>query len=974
MKMKTLILFALIFSIATAYGQNLDDDGQNAGCAVNGIYFDFTSIFKVDCKLERNTDLDDRCKCLEKIAKDNFIVGEGLNGNHEQDLINQRNKAKATLTNQFMDVYSQMTVESAAQSQILNIDERKDDELVVGCPAPEISKGVKDQSAAHYADQEKKLQKLLDYTKKEKSKCHLTGLLRKTRDCNQLDKEIARIEAQQKSLNPPTQSCDDVIAIFKTDQYKNMLKDVKDASTGVTKTGLTLIEKFLNDGNITGDKINKIMDAVRPMFPEMKDARGAEACTMFLSSVNKAVSKREAKGGEVIPSGCNGDVFCESLETTNSKLKEKFKDKFKHNPAEECISFAEFKTYKSMPSEALMEAFAKKGKGSLLELDEDEADDDPLYTDKVNFLRSNPILGKMASNRSTRKELAERLHDFAKQMPKTASEHERLKAYLAFMKGPVKKILNHPDMKKNEQNVCTTMIDNFTAIRVAQDIPEMNKIKTDDDNIAKLFKSIEACRAHKYNKSTTTNLLLTLKTSPIFTLGVPNALEEEGKLDTEFADYKKRNCGDYKEKIASCKSKDGIEGCRQEYLGNTGFSLVNTALRLGGVATSMSEKMWEKVSDFTNIAKQDYGFKEYWHKTVGAHRGPVLAGRGQENQYIHQQNQHQNQVAKTEVPKEFHHNTTSSVPAPGQAPVPSVASRKPASSSETSKVNEGQERPAFLNPTAPEASALPGPVTFNPDKVGASKSVEEINPQFAQMNPENKVKYLDELQNYVSSRPDKEKLEKELKLSEELEEATDELNELKKENQEDENKVASKPVTGNSAPVSQPVPANAAGMYPMLPSGGSASAQRVKLDPAKKKSSAVNDALNAIHDQKSADGRDVSSVSGDLQVVIQNTEADVNSIPGPFKVVDEISAGSHENYLAISQDANKLAEFIASRLDTKKIKDSEIISIQDPGTGNNMLFKVNKKSAKSFSLESWPLHAKVERRFKLDNLNNTIKQ
>ena len=988
MKMKTLIFLALIFSISTVWakGPKHDDDNhESQGCNINTIFFDIQSVLQVDC-LKPGQSNKERCKCLEETAKDNYLVNEILNKKGDDaTIIADREKAKLKLTNQFMDVYSQMTVEAGAQTEILNMGKKNNDELIVGCPANEISTKVKEETQKALDSQTAALKELLKDTEDELKKCNKKNIfggqfLVKKRDCPTLQQQVDRIKDQLNASKPTEHSCKDTIALLKSDAFRKALPVLKEKATPAQKAGFEVLEKMIETDNISSEQIGQMMamvNGVSSMWGTLTGIKKDSPCKMFFQVVNANVKQVLNKSGraEKKPRCSSDDDFCNTLDNLNQVLQQKYAEKFSHDAAKDCVSFAEFKTYKSMPSAQLLSEMGSSSRKARISLDIPH-EDDPLYAEKISFIRRNPLLGKLAANKNYKKRMGEALNKLSTSLPANATEPQKMRAYLDFMQGPVKNMLDEPEMKQNEQFVCKTMVDNFTAIQVAQDIPGMNEKDDQTDNMALLFKGVRVCRALDYNKSTISNLDATLKASPIFMRGTQDAQNEEKTLDDEFVKYKAEHCGDYAAAVASCEDKSpiGLEECRQKYLGKSNFSVVNTVMRAAKVGKELTGDMMERIADFTNPDRQDNGYKEHWYNTIGANMPGVLAGRGKEAEYAKQYTAYSDNAADSKVPAQFHHSKAPSAHTASTTSGSTTTSRSPASNTESSEVNEGQQRPAFLNPAPQQVSDVPAPVTFNPEKVANATSVEEINPQFAQMNPENKVKYLDQLQNFTSSLADADAVNKRLKLNEELEEATDELNELKKENKED-NKVAAKPVSKPVTSVSQPLPANAAGMYPILSSaGGSSSATRVKLDPSKKKSSAVNDALNSINEQRSADGRDVSSISGELQVVIQATEADVKSLQGPFKVEDEISAGTHENYLAISQDANKLAEFIAKTMNTAKVKDASIISIQDPGTGDNLLFKVNKKGSKSFSLESWPLNAKVERRFKLDHLNNTIKQ
>lgn len=1018
-KIKILFLFVLLLSISNVFAQGpyieKEFEPVEEGCAPIPFGFDFMGLLNIKCY---EKDRSKQCNCLEQAAKDNFLLN-AMAVAKEQSLPQLRDQNRAKLTTQFMSVYSQMTVEAAAQAQILKIDETKDTEKVVGCTAKDMAEKITHKSQEQAKEQKADLEDFLAERKRLRAngKCDNTNIWGKERiKCEDLDKQIANIESHIKLTAEVEDPCPKAMAVLKTPVYMNMiskygagaktelkvlidrlvteLKKEKISNEHLTMLMRDYASYRLNTTNVTSNfKWNGQLSEAALPAPK-------NACQQLLTATNYLLSKardgrvvsKEAGSRRTVNAKCvdissvESRQLCEIMDNLNAGLTQEIKDKYSHDPKTECVSMAEYKTFKSMPDQHLMAEFLDdKNAHHLLRPPKSH---EKLAESRANFLRSNPILGKLSSDSKNRRALGRALHDMAVSMKGKTSEADRLKTYLDFMQGPVKNLLNDVSKKKGtEAFICRTMIDNYTAIQVAQDIPDIDEENKEQDAFSKLMSAVGSCKRDKWNKSTTTNLSVTLDASPIFMLGSRDPVGDEKKLKEDFEQYKKNNCPDYAQKIASCpdSTPGGVEGCRQNYLNGKSSMAFSNSTQMGSISSTLTAKDMTHIERQFDPERQDKEYQEHWDKTVGSKMGSPIAKRGKEQEYIRQQEHVNTTVANTEVPQQYWHSPMpSSYPdlAESSSGATSTTSRSPASVDD-SEVNEGQEVPSFVQQPAPgiQPNLMPSPVPFTPEAISQASSIQQLNPQFEQSKPEQKVKYLDELEKNLSSMPeeDRDLVEEKLRLKDERNEAEAELALLKKKNQElseieKQTKIVNKPI-----PMKQNValPQNVAGMYPILSGSGVSTASKATIGPKNSPQSAINDALVKIHEQKGeGNTRQIASNPQGIQVEIKSTEADVKSLKGPFIVVDSLKAKSHEEYDELKKDANKLAEFVAKGLSNEKIKglkNNDIIAITDPSTDKKILFKVSKTSNTSFSLESWPTNVVAQQHF-LKDIRNLLKK
>lgn len=943
------------------------------------------------------------CNCLEKESKngDNVIV-QSYSEQTQENLPNQIAKNRLNYTKRFLDVYSQMTIESEAQKRVMKIP-KKSDETHVGCSPDNISKKV-DKDIRQYSEKQKTdLRKLLTEIEKQLGQCNNQRISKDSIACEPMERQKKSLASEISRLETiENYKCDASLMMFatsgglaKVDANINKLNEARDEiikklealkkkyhkSTDRGEKNLLEIEQLNIDKNVrqvavysrlsvllasfisdTSSTKETIYDRLKEFFLRENGTRMGyktgntlqDPCADF-KIFNDEFLNAELAGSAPI-SNCKEDIVCEAFEDENTKLQAELKGKFDFNPEKECISFAEFKTFKSMPSNELLDKLVNDEKGKLLLTPKSATT--TIEIAQAEFLRSNPMISRLATtNKVAHKELTAAFIDFAKNVPSTTPEHQKFSAYLTFMQMKVGPILQRHD-DNSTAAVCQIMSDNFTAIQVARDVPNMSSPKV--SNNEKLFAQIESCLLSDHNRSTTTNLGATLQTSPIFSLG------DAKRLDTEKEDFetmKKSFCQGYEVAQVTClQKKISADDCRLSFLHQTDWANIVPVLREEKFSSTLSTEDLNHIKDKTDPTKQNKAFHNNWDKDTGSKlKSGILATRGDEAKYESDRENDQT-VLSSRLPSAPFAVTPSSV----SAVIPSTSSSSTSSTAssfesknESSQRNQGQDTPSFVD--VPQ-KANP---SFNPNVLNNAKSVSDVISNFDQSPPEKKAEYLKEINDYVAESSATTVVSPELikDLQKEASETAKEVAELPKSPEESIVSPAAK-ATAAVATVTQP--SSVVGMYPSFRSPSTTSSTNSATGLAKKEIyGTVNDVLTKVYEERESTekGRNIASVDQRPQIIVQSSEADVSNVKEPFLISEhnEIKADDYKSYTELKTDPDKLAKFLSAKVNLANFKQYDVISIKDPtlGSDSHMLFKVSKGKNNILLFESWPPQARV---------------
>ena len=966
-KMKIFYNFLFFFSFAAFGNADLPLDLSGSGaCYFGGFAFDLQKLVNsskcIDPQQSQNKGLSaETCDCLENEATDNLLVKSQMeieNDKYKNDV----EKVKQGYRNRFADVLEKMTLGAGIQSEILGLNEQNESEKVVGCDPSEFSTNVSRMLVDNIEIQNKALDKLLAKAEKDMKTCQQAN------NCSALEAHVKSIKDNKNVLNKKSPCNVSLGLLKKEDALKDLDEMRKHYSQKKDYEQLCII-----------DYIKTYTQGQTP-----NDCGGKSSCQVIQTFFSKTKASYQAAGSESAGSVKNcepGDVLCLTIDQFFEQNGKNAKRKYAKNE-DECISRAEFETFKGMPGEKLLNAIsdAKNGNEAAEFLSVKNLTESDLDQERIHFLRSNPILAKMASSGNMKTELGDKLKQLAdkiKNIDPTLSpskaQSQKFKDYLAFMKNDVGGMLkgrkNLKKVKMNNKFVCETLQQNFTAIEIANDLPEVDdgKKKIDDINLSK---AVEYCAKKTNNQSSTTNIAATLALSPLFTLGEPTVDKELS--EKEFKDLKDDICSGYNQDYAAknCDSKLD-EDCRKKYLlGSPQTEATAIADNQGSVAPNLTPDQIQHAMRDTETQNQDTEFKNWYEKNVSSKMSKnVIATRGQEENFVFEQQKNNQIFSSAKVPESLNSGDDSN----GSSPSLAKSSTNSNSSRSQNERTSGQQIPDYANDRP----------LYDPSKLANAKVPQDIIPGFNKMPLDTQKQSLNDVKDFISSQDNS---------PFDTEDVDEEIKKVDKKIVEKDAKrktaIASdsqSPIINPSAAASfttsnAPRPSPSSSFNSASFGGGGLSRSNAsgagKPSTVKDPNKLMNDALVKSNEyiQKnqiaSADGRSPASLTATGSVNFLKGFVDPSTLKPGLLIHEEVLIPySHDEYEKVKSNLDNLKKYLAENIDVSQIKGSKVYRIKDPQASPEsfILFYVSVGDTGSINVKT------IDRKKTLKNLNNNFR-
>jgi hypothetical protein len=968
----TLLLFSLFVNAQTEVPEVSENGGETCD---NNLPFQFSTdnLFQTKCdfkKVEKRNNLRQKrliCECLKEDAKKNVFFKSRL---EDDNVTKERiDKSKQEYRTRFVDVYGKMTLGASIQSEILNLTNEESvdgtSDKKVGCTASEFSGLMSEKMEANIKIQSDALTSLLNEAQKKLEKCKKNN---NETDCTSQKNVIKQITQNQRELKEKS-PCSVSLNLLKTQlSSDHSLDDMRRYFSTDKKTldQINFIEGVLRNG--------KVMSvAFYAGAPVPLSFNSCEIIKKFVAGPYQKFNESQIEGADVLSrrsSQCDaGDLLCNLIEQQNQNLQNKIKERY--SPSKDCITQAEFDTFKGMPGDDLLDLFASKRRrpGEILQIP--NSTDSIVEKQRIDFLRSNPIIAKMATDDKMRAELGQKLHSLALEM-KGKSPAERFKSYIGFMKEDVKKLLKDKEMKSVNEFVCHSLVDNLTAIELANDVPPIDMKEKHDGQIGTLFHHLDNCHIKEYNQSSaTTNLNKTLETSPIFTLGLTSSQANDEK--NEFDNLKAQVCGEYNEVYAkkNCNSKLD-EKCRNKYLkeskNSVGGAIVDAT---GFINPFLNEKQISNAMADTDRNKQDNDFKSWYKENVASKFDPnVLASRGNEDNFVKSQEQNRSISSTTEVPERFSNNHSTVI-----TPSVAAASSSPNGSSSVSN-SAGQQVPDYAQQTTP---------TFDPTKIGNATGPKDLIPNFNQLPLTDQKQSLSDVKDFIASQENPPFDASDV--DEEINKVDDKIAAIKKASGSSEKGDIPSGSIINPAPAAaltnpgQVNPASSGSFSSSIFNQSNLAINRNSNLGKNVKSSvngakSMNEALLKANESRenpegaSSGSRSPASVNGSEIINFQKGVLDPSLVDQALLVHEQVLVPeTHEKYEKIKSNLDDLKKYLAEKVDPSQLKESKVFKIKDPNKSPDayILFYVSVGPSGSINVKT------IDRKKTLKSLNNSFK-
>ncbi len=737
-KIFILILLFLIIPLASAieYGDDdfdydNDDDydfvdfkANVASDCSNAEEFN-KAIFKIDCDGSRSTKY--LCKCVRRQAEQNILIKANLNNNRAtSDLITEK---QIEYTKKFVNVFSQMTIEADVQEGLLGLS-KTGEEKIGNCPPALFAGRVKTNTANHFTDQNKLLEEMKEKKERQyKNRCEKLGILNKiskissklfngkteqelrdTTDCNRRKAELELIE-KNLIAGISTKATEDLchdsasklskIAFVKrleiASKHYEIMGNIEKAKASREKLHLLQNAEAACYMNASSSPVGRAT-AFLAEFDKEYVKKGGIVPREGQCTSEKILGHREKNGIGNLADINDGEIeLCNAMENMNAALADDLRLQYAEKPQSECISFAEFKTFDGMPSEALFDRFANDRSGDLLDAPKEIKSADG--EDRYKFLRANPLIAKLSQNAKTKKKLGLMLQKLGRKL-KGQSKVDKLNGYLEFMrdeKNGLKSLLgNEKDTNLASAYTCEEMTKNFTAIQVSNDLPPTPPVKTNGDvSFNDDSDKIQRCQIDANNKVSITKLNKTLENSPVFSLAPKNPDEDAQEIRNKYQEFKDQNCPNYAEKIAGCSDKSpvGYEKCRQTYLGRSNFKDQNETMKKNGVPAHHLD--WNQIGKSTDEKRHDTKFQNWFNDNIRSKMSTSsVMTKGHEREFISDKAKDQSYASAATIPKGLDTNDTGSEGDQGRS---SGISNNVVQQTNEPAVNPGQFIPPFLD-------------------------------------------------------------------------------------------------------------------------------------------------------------------------------------------------------------------------------------------------------------------------------------
>lgn len=965
------------------------------------------SLFDPGC-LDENED-SKRCDCLEKARESHFLISAmDKNENIKKYILEQRAKR----TQYFWKVYTQMTHGAALQKQMFFSEESpaQADQKVVGCPPTELSR----QYAENLENHAVKIKSKRDAAYLE-IMGELKNCLAAKRDCGFLKNQLDQLEAEKK-ISKDKEVDQIVVQTQMSNQTSDAHAELKRAREWYESRAMNEKERaaqlkrvdcytYKLDATLNNEAFsNYEQHGCKEITGELKFSNGhsgaivpikqfkfqsvrhaaidaaicGEVCAEikdFTSAINVEKEKIKSKnakaygayagtaaaaGGEFIQIKECTTELCKSFENSNNSALNALQENFQQDP-NNCITYPQFLLGQGIPGIEFMKELAG---ASPEKMDELLTVPKVLKTkadkERLKFLQSNPLVAKLASapNTNNKQKMAEALQKFTKDIDKK-SYPNRLSDYFDFMKNTVKDLLKKEDFKSQEQYICHRMINSYTAIQVATDLP----LKLDPNGFP-LSNAIRECKILTNNAVSQTSTVDALEMDDLFREVEDLTGDEPEKSEVErFQELNKRRCQGYSDFLKTCAKNKEIESCRQDFLSKTKDGQdEREVFDKWGTSTSPRSVNFNTVANASRASYQDEDFKSWWDKKIGSKMSKdSLPYKGEEAEYSYDQKLNESKLSETEVPASFKNKEFTSAAAPSSQLQPATPLQP------QPQLNPGQIVPTYSAPI------------FDPSKLVPGQSVTRAITNFDELPPIQKIEGLQEVEDYIK---EKKAAFEEFDLKEKLAEAKEKIAEekaLQEELEEKLEKKLSQQKTFQSATPSFSSAVNQVNQPTHASTGGSSAGTASTFGKANglSNTSAGHGAVNeALKTKEASIERSPGSTNSAVDLTIKHGVVAAEELKGKLEIQTELTAASSAEFISITQSATSLEKYLEAHLQGKDLGAGKIISIINPGTESpvqHLIFRVNVEDGK-YVIQSMPANVKIQRSSTLDRLKLNLKQ
>lgn len=234
------------------------------------------------------------------------------------------------------------------------------------------------------------------------------------------------------------------------------------------------------------------------------------------------------------------------LKMYNEKAVAQMDQKLRTIPENYCVTYQEYLAQKQLPTPGFMDAVAKAANPADL-LKAPELIRGQSELDRMNFLKNNPVLAKIAASEAGRAKLGQELQKFAKQTVNSPTQ-DKMKGYFNFMKNEVAAILKSTENAGFDGAMCVELGKNLGAVEVGTIYPKQELSHMSNSGMA-VFQNVQACYYKSKEKENGLNLELTLAQNPL--LSVYGSQEDDGFDSKGYEKFNNENCIGFDDKQAT---------------------------------------------------------------------------------------------------------------------------------------------------------------------------------------------------------------------------------------------------------------------------------------------------------------------------------------------------------------------------------------------------------------------------------------
>ncbi len=864
--------------------------------------------------------------------KEKFSYVQAENGFKEHIKIMEL--AKKPYFEQFDLVYEKVVVQAKAQEEVLGLY-GEPGEKAVGCTPVDLSDGIRKKKIISIPTQVlalEKIKKEAEDNLKECNKNRSYNLTLHAHGCEYYKTRKEVLEKRIQSMKEGEVNCLLVKEVLATSETKRKIAGVlQNAHLFIDKyniiTSVSQVEQLVS--NIANNGTPKSGACYNGMLAYKRLNELYEKELLPLEAGSENITDEEA------PKQCGeNDKFCKDFTAKNAQLLHKSEQLYDPKISD-CVTYAEYSTYKGMPSQALLRQLARaKNPAELLT-------NHTTNKDAKEFIKANPLIAVVARG-SDASALGDKLKALAKKMlaSKETGNTANFKGYLDFMTGDdgFKELYKH-DKKSSNKAVCEELQRNYAAIELSDDSPQI-KNEAYKDPLDKTTQVVRECIGRVYENTGSTDLDGTLKISPIYDLGEVKETDEPS-VDG-FTEFKKVHCAGYDKHVeANCKDGD-LSKCRASFKSTSEISERRDHMTRVGVITGGFNKVsLDRMASHTDPLQQDVAYNNWWQKNVGDKMSQEASMTYNDNgRFASDMKRTQSISGSPDIQSRYEDYQRSQNPnfTPSSNGIANINQTTPSTDNSSvtdgdkftrSNNDENQVRPNFTN-----QNTNPPITNFNnvsSDVIKSATDMTQIDPDFNSRSNQDKLTSYNALKDFVKdggTAPAFNPADEIQKIEEKVVTKTEPLKDVPGINPrptERDNTFVKTPASRAPSSIGQatsfnPPISNAAvlGQFPRA----SVSVKPDKMTAAQK---SYQDALLKM---------------GTGHIIIQESDA-----VGPYEVSKRniITADNEDGVYPFSElsKPDRLSEFLASRLGNS-VNNGESVMIKKPGTNDYFVVKATK--------------------------------